>query len=159
MDAVLAGVIGLLLGSFLNVVIHRLPQMLERQWAAECASLGEAEGAERLCPRAARVQPAGPRSRCPGCGHQIRWYENIPVLSYLALRGKCSACQRPISVRYPWSNRHRSAFRLCRLALGHHLPGGGLVRLRRFAADPGSDRLGYHAAAGRHHPAHWSGAA
>jgi leader peptidase (prepilin peptidase)/N-methyltransferase len=95
-DAVIAGVLGLLIGSFLNVVIHRLPRMLEREWAAECAELsGQA---------AAQQEPFNllvPRSRCPHCQHQIRWYENIPVLSWLALRGKCSQCGERISVRYP----------------------------------------------------------
>ncbi|WBY00834.1 A24 family peptidase [Ramlibacter tataouinensis] len=94
--AVLAGVLGLLVGSFLNVVIHRLPRMLERQWAAECAELaGQAP---------APAEPFNlvrPRSRCRNCGHAIRWYENIPVLSYLALRGKCSSCGTPIGLRYP----------------------------------------------------------
>ncbi len=95
-DAALGGVAGLLLGSFLNVVIYRLPRMLERQWAAECS---EHCGQE---PASAEVfNLVLPRSRCPQCGHQIRWYENIPVLSYLVLRGKCSACRAPISLRYP----------------------------------------------------------
>ncbi|MBO9652195.1 MAG: prepilin peptidase [Variovorax sp.] len=95
-DAALAGVLGLLIGSFLNVVIYRLPKMLEQQWAAECASLGGGEA-----PAAERFNLMVPRSRCQQCGHVIRWYENIPVLSYLALRGKCSACKAPISLRYP----------------------------------------------------------
>jgi len=95
-DAGLAGVFGLLLGSFLNVVIHRLPLMLEKQWAAECAQLQgkPAEDGPVLNLRQ-------PRSRCPKCGHMIRWYENIPVFSWLALRGKCSACAAPIGLRYP----------------------------------------------------------
>ncbi|MES2936413.1 MAG: A24 family peptidase [Pseudomonadota bacterium] len=96
-DAALAGVLGLLVGSFLNVVVYRLPKMLERQWAAECADLAGA-------PAPAEQEPfdlARPRSRCPSCGHAIRWYENIPVLSWLALRGKCSACKARIGMRYP----------------------------------------------------------
>jgi leader peptidase (prepilin peptidase) / N-methyltransferase len=97
-DAALAALLGLLLGSFLNVVIHRLPQMLERQWAAECASLSGAPAAPADTPP---LNLLVPRSRCPSCGHLIRWYENIPVLSYLALRGKCSACSAPIGARYP----------------------------------------------------------
>ena len=97
-DAALAGVLGLLVGSFLNVVVYRLPMMLERQWAAECADLtGAAAPAEEPEP----FDLARPRSRCPACGHAIRWYENIPVVSWLALRGKCSACKARISVRYP----------------------------------------------------------
>lgn len=95
-DAGLAGVFGLLVGSFLNVVIYRLPVMLERQWAAECADL--AGGA---APAAEPFNLMAPRSRCGHCGHQIRWYQNIPVFSWLALRGKCSSCGKPISPRYP----------------------------------------------------------
>jgi leader peptidase (prepilin peptidase)/N-methyltransferase len=96
-DAGMAGVVGLLVGSFLNVVIYRLPRMLERQWAAECAELA-GKSAE---PAAAELNLMRPRSRCRQCGHAIRWFENVPVLSYLALRGKCSACATPIGLRYP----------------------------------------------------------
>ena len=94
--ALVLGTLGLLMGSFLNVVIYRLPKMLERQWAAECQQMlgKEAEQLETF-------NLMLPRSRCPSCGHQITWYENIPVLSYLFLRGKCSACSAGISVRYP----------------------------------------------------------
>jgi leader peptidase (prepilin peptidase)/N-methyltransferase len=95
-DAALAGVFGLLVGSFLNVVIYRLPKMLERQWAAECADLSSAKP-----PEGEEITLAKPRSRCRNCGHAIRWYENIPVLSYIALRGKCSQCGTPIGLRYP----------------------------------------------------------
>lgn len=96
-DAALAGVFGLLVGSFLNVVIHRLPLMLERQWKAECADmLGQT-----LTEEAPPLTLSTPRSRCPHCGHPIRWYENVPVLSYLVLRGRCSACKAGISARYP----------------------------------------------------------
>jgi leader peptidase (prepilin peptidase)/N-methyltransferase len=102
-DAVLVGVLGLLIGSFLNVVIHRLPRMMERQWAEECAQYAQDAG----LPAQGGAAPAEPfnlltpRSRCPSCGHEVRWYENIPVLSYLALRGRCSGCGTRISVRYP----------------------------------------------------------
>ncbi|WP_114968995.1 prepilin peptidase [Rhodoferax ferrireducens] len=89
-------VLGLLIGSFLNVVVYRLPLMLEAQWKAECAELSGAES-----PSAEKFNLSVPRSRCQQCGHQIRWYENIPVVSYLFLRGKCSACKTPISLRYP----------------------------------------------------------
>ncbi|MDF2462495.1 MAG: prepilin peptidase [Ramlibacter sp.] len=95
-DVAMAGVLGLLVGSFLNVVIYRLPQMMERQWAAECAEL-----AGKPAPDGPVVNLVTPRSRCRQCGHLIRWYENVPVLSYLALRGKCSACAAPIGLRYP----------------------------------------------------------
>jgi leader peptidase (prepilin peptidase)/N-methyltransferase len=96
LDAVIAGVFGLLVGSFLNVVIHRLPKMLERQWAAECADY-----TGQPVPQQEPFNLLVPRSRCPQCGHLIRWYENIPVLSWLALRGRCSQCRQRISVRYP----------------------------------------------------------
>lgn len=88
--------LGLLLGSFLNVVIHRLPRMLEREWKAQCAWL---EGKE-LSPSPA-YDLVRPRSACPHCGHLIAWYENVPIASWLFLRGKCSACAAPISYRYP----------------------------------------------------------
>jgi len=96
LDAALFGVLGLLVGSFLNVVIYRLPKMLERQWAAECAELAGQEP-----PAAEPFDLVRPRSRCRQCGHAIRWYENIPVFSWLVLRGKCSACGTAIGVRYP----------------------------------------------------------
>jgi leader peptidase (prepilin peptidase)/N-methyltransferase len=96
-DAGAAGVFGLLIGSFLNVVIYRLPQMLERRWAAECAELNGSPPEKQ----AAELTLMRPRSRCRQCGHVIRWYENVPVLSYLLLRGKCSACATPIGLRYP----------------------------------------------------------
>lgn len=94
--AAVAGLFGLMVGSFLNVVIHRLPKMMEQDWQCQCAELrGEAPPA---------VEPltlAIPRSRCPHCGHQITALENIPIFSWLMLRGKCSGCAAPISVRYP----------------------------------------------------------
>ncbi len=95
-DAGIAGVLGLLVGSFLNVVIYRLPKMLEQGWAAECA---EATGQE--APPAETFNLMVPRSRCRQCGHIIRWYENVPVLSWLVLRGKCSDCGTSIGLRYP----------------------------------------------------------
>ena len=86
----------LLVGSFLNVVVHRLPKMMEAEWHAQCAELrGEALAA------AAPFNLAVPRSACPQCGHQITALENIPLLSWLWLRGRCSSCRTPISVRYP----------------------------------------------------------
>jgi leader peptidase (prepilin peptidase)/N-methyltransferase len=92
----LAAAIGLCVGSFLNVVIHRLPQMLERGWQRECAQLrGETP------PEQPRYDLVVPRSQCPSCGHRISALENIPVVSWLALRGKCSACGTRISARYP----------------------------------------------------------
>jgi leader peptidase (prepilin peptidase)/N-methyltransferase len=101
LDAALLGLLGLLVGSFLNVVIHRLPRMMELRWAAECAQLQAPSGATEPPPVAAPFNLMVPRSRCPHCGHQIRWFENIPVFSYLALRGRCADCRAPISARYP----------------------------------------------------------
>jgi len=99
-DAALAGVLGLLIGSFLNVVIYRLPKMLERQWAADCAAIdGAAPDAPDVPAEAFNLMV--PHSRCQQCGHAIRWYENVPVLSYLFLRGRCSSCKTRISPRYP----------------------------------------------------------
>ncbi len=120
-DAVLVGVLGLLIGSFLNVVIHRLPRMMERQWAAECAQYAQDAG----LPAQGGAAPAEPfnlltpRSRCPSCGHEVRWYENIPVLSYLALRGRCSGCGTRIGVRYPLVELASAAlFHACALRWG-----------------------------------------
>ena len=99
-DAALAGVLGLMLGSFLNVVIHRLPKMMEQQWADECAALQGQEPAQEP-EQTPAYNLATPRSACPHCGRAIRWYENIPVFSYLALRGRCSSCGKGIGLRYP----------------------------------------------------------
>lgn len=94
-------VLGLCVGSFLNVVIHRMPLMLERQWQTDARAMLELpEPAPGHQPPEA-LTLSKPASRCPKCGHQIRWYENIPLLSWLVLRGKCSACGTAISVRYP----------------------------------------------------------
>jgi leader peptidase (prepilin peptidase)/N-methyltransferase len=91
------GLLGLLIGSFLNVVIYRLPVMLEAQWKAECA---EIHGHDSVQPSQA-FNLMVPRSRCQVCGHTLAWFENIPLLSYLSLHGKCRHCQAPISLRYP----------------------------------------------------------
>lgn len=117
------GILGLCIGSFLNVVIHRIPLMLERQWLHESAAqLTDASAMARVAgvPQAEADQlakavdaygtkiealpPFGiskPRSRCPHCGHQLRWHENLPVIGWLRLGGKCAACKAPISKRYP----------------------------------------------------------
>ncbi len=103
-NASLGGILGLLIGSFLNVVIYRLPKMMERQWAEEirAAQAQEvSEGVTSVAPEREQFNLMVPRSRCPSCGHMVQWYENIPVLSYLFLRGRCSACKVRISVRYP----------------------------------------------------------
>lgn len=94
---VLSIVVGLCVGSFLNVVIHRLPRMMEIEWRSQCAELTGGEANEPAPP----LSLARPRSRCPECGHQITALENIPVVSYLMLRGRCSACSVRISPRYP----------------------------------------------------------
>ena len=88
----------LLIGSFLNVVIYRLPVMMERDWRAQCKELCESTGAE--LPEG-RFDLVVPRSRCPACGGQITALQNIPVLSYLVLGGKCAQCKALISPRYP----------------------------------------------------------
>jgi len=89
-------VLGLLVGSFLNVVIHRLPKMMELAWRSQCAELNETQVVET-----ARYNLIVPRSACPHCNHEISAWENIPVISYLLLRGKCKACHAAISLRYP----------------------------------------------------------
>jgi leader peptidase (prepilin peptidase)/N-methyltransferase len=93
---VTVALVGLCVGSFLNVVIHRLPKMLERSWRAECAELSGAS-----IPDEPAYNLLVPRSRCPACGHPIGALQNVPVVSYLALRGRCAACNAPISARYP----------------------------------------------------------
>jgi len=106
--------LGLIMGSFLNVVIHRLPRMMTEEWRRDCAEIcREADGVgatgawaeiETEAPpqkQAPHLTLSTPRSRCPHCGHPIRALENIPILSYLFLRGRCSACAAPIGLRYP----------------------------------------------------------
>ena len=88
--------VGLMVGSFLNVVVHRLPKMLEREWRAQCAALA-GEDAAADTPYNLVV----PRSACPACGHPISALQNIPVASYLWLRGRCAHCKTSIGVRYP----------------------------------------------------------
>jgi leader peptidase (prepilin peptidase)/N-methyltransferase len=89
-------IIGLCVGSFLNVVIYRLPKMMERAWRAECAEL-----AGQPAPAEAPLNLVAPRSHCPSCGHGITWLENVPLLSWTFLRGKCAKCGTRISARYP----------------------------------------------------------
>ncbi|MNZ28769.1 Type 4 prepilin-like proteins leader peptide-processing enzyme [compost metagenome] len=93
----IALLLGLIVGSFLNVLVHRLPIMLERQWQAEAREVLELPS-EAQAPRFDLLLPP---SQCPHCAHRIRPWENIPVISYLALRGRCSSCQARISPRYP----------------------------------------------------------
>ena len=91
-----AAVLGLFVGSFLNVVIHRLPRMLEHEWALQAADIRGEDA-----PEVEHINLATPRSRCPHCGHPISALENIPLLSFLFLRGRCSHCQASIGGRYP----------------------------------------------------------
>jgi leader peptidase (prepilin peptidase)/N-methyltransferase len=118
------GVLGLLIGSFLNVVVHRLPAMLWRAWWADSVDFQLADvlawqplfGSKSQPPAQLQAAAAAigaelkklpsetllrPRSRCPHCGHVLRWYENLPVVGWLLLRGRCSACKTAISLRYP----------------------------------------------------------
>ena len=92
----LALVFGLCVGSFLNVVIHRLPKMMEREWRAECAALAGQEP-----PKEAPFNLMVPRSRCPSCSKPISALENIPLLSYALLRGRCAGCKARIGLKYP----------------------------------------------------------
>ncbi len=94
----LSAILGLLVGSFLNVVIHRLPKMMESEWRSQCLTLLEPETEQKA---ATPFNLSSPASRCPHCDHKIRPWENIPLISYLLLRGKCRSCQNPISIRYP----------------------------------------------------------
>jgi leader peptidase (prepilin peptidase)/N-methyltransferase len=96
LPAAFAGVLGLLIGSFLNVVIHRLPKMMQRE-----SDNYVAQESDRPLPHTDRYNLMVPRSACPHCGHRIGAIENIPVVSYLFLRGKCTECKAPISARYP----------------------------------------------------------
>lgn len=98
----IAAMLGLLVGSFLNVVIHRLPRMMENEWRAQCGELASS-AAQTLAPVAEKqiYNLVVPRSACPNCGRQITAVENIPIVSYLALRGQCRGCKRKINPRYP----------------------------------------------------------
>lgn len=89
-------ILGLLVGSFLNVVIHRLPLMMQREWAQQCQEL-----IGNTSPETEPLTLSKPRSRCPHCGHAISAFENIPLISYLVLKGRCKQCKAPISKRYP----------------------------------------------------------
>ena len=147
--ALAAGLLGLLVGSFLNVVIHRLPIMMERDWAAQCAELrGEAP------PAFEPLSLARPRSRCPQCGHSITALENIPVISWLLLRGRCKGCAArdflPLSAD---RSADRAAVRACRLAFWFHRSGPGCPGVYRGADRPDRHRFRYPVAARRHHPA------
>ncbi len=96
--AAAAGVLGLLVGSFLNVVIYRLPKIMEAEWRAHCAELAAGDAPAAPAPVYNLVTP---RSACPACGTAITAWQNIPVVSWLVLRGRCARCRAPISARYP----------------------------------------------------------
>lgn len=97
---IVAGLFSLAIGSFLNVVIHRLPIMMERDWRSQCDELFGLAG-NKESDNSRPYNLITPSSRCPHCNHIIRWWENIPVLSYLILSGRCSECKQSISLRYP----------------------------------------------------------
>lgn len=93
------GVLSLCIGSFLNVVIYRTPKMMEQEWHTDCQLLLHPE---QPIINEEKLSLSKPASTCPKCKTSIRWYQNIPVISWLALRGKCGTCQNPISIRYPF---------------------------------------------------------
>jgi leader peptidase (prepilin peptidase)/N-methyltransferase len=93
--------LGLMVGSFLNVVIHRLPKMMELGWQQQCAELSQSDAGVDEAPPSPAYNLIVPRSACPHCNHAISAWENIPILSYLLLRGKCKGCGAAISPRYP----------------------------------------------------------
>lgn len=107
---VVFALLGLCVGSFLNVVIHRIPLMMVASWRQECSQfmsqqadmpLEHTSVLTQVVSGDAPITLSTPASRCPHCAHKIRWYENIPLISWLVLRGRCSDCQAPISMRYP----------------------------------------------------------
>nr|WP_270104653.1 A24 family peptidase [endosymbiont of Tevnia jerichonana] len=117
---IFSGLLGLTIGSFLNVVILRLPRMMERQWQRDCLELLK----QPATTDEERLDLAYPPSRCPQCGHQIRAWENIPVISWLLLRGRCSDCTTPISTRYPLVE---AATALLTLIVAYHFDPGWQV--------------------------------
>ena len=107
-----AAMLGLLVGSFLNVVIHRVPKMLEREWAQQAAELRGEPPVD-----AGRYDLLVPRSQCPACGHRIRAIENVPLVSWLLQRGRCTACGTAIPLRYPIVELATAL--LCAIAIAH----------------------------------------
>lgn len=104
------GLLGLCVGSFLNVVIHRIPLMMHQEWRQECSEFisGQADIAAEhstairlVVANDKTINLSRPASRCPHCAHQIKWYENIPLISWLGLQGRCSSCKASIGLRYP----------------------------------------------------------
>lgn len=105
----------LCIGSFLNVVILRLPKMMQQEWRCQCEEFLEVPEKQRK--RETPLSLSKPASTCPSCGHQIRAWENIPVISWLVLRGKCSSCKAPISPRYPVIEAITAIFSVVTVAL------------------------------------------
>ena len=107
---ILFTILGLCVGSFLNVVIHRIPLMMQYEWRQECSHfltqqadmpLEHTKALQQITATDTPITLSRPASRCPHCAHQIRWFENIPLISWLVLRGRCSSCKSSIGVRYP----------------------------------------------------------
>ena len=119
-------ILGLMFGSFLNVVINRLPVMMERQWKAECAQLLESPNAEA---DSEVFNLFVPRSRCPNCGKSIAAWQNIPVISWLLLRGKCAGCGSSISIQYPAVEIDRDSFGCRCMEAGGELRGSARSRV------------------------------
>ncbi len=92
------GLLSLCIGSFLNVVIYRTPKMMEQEWRQDCQMFLHPDQA---IIDESKLTLSKPASTCPKCRTEIRWYQNIPIISWLVLRGKCGSCQNPISIRYP----------------------------------------------------------
>lgn len=124
-------VISLCIGSFLNVVIHRLPRMMEQDWRQQCEDLLEVPQGERAPIR--KIGLALPRSACPHCGHKISALENIPVISYLMLKGKCSSCGGSISPRYPLVEAATAVLALATVLIRGNDPGTLLSLLLVYA--------------------------
>ncbi|HEY4712772.1 MAG TPA: prepilin peptidase, partial [Aquirhabdus sp.] len=100
--ATLVAILGLCVGSFLNVVIYRLPRMMESEWRSDCSIILKDQLNRNHAPYVfENMTLSKPASRCPSCAHKIRWFENIPLLSWIVLLGRCSACGTSIGIRYP----------------------------------------------------------
>ncbi len=133
-----AALIGLLIGSFLNVVIVRLPRMMTRDWAAQCQAWQEAEAAELAATESPDLRPqpaerfdlAWPPSHCPQCSHRLRWHENLPVIGWLRLRGRCAHCTSPIPWHYPAVEALTALlFAICAWQFGPSVPAAAAMGL------------------------------
>ncbi len=136
-----ASLLGLVVGSFLNVLVHRLPRMLQRQWRQHCLDLLDTSPTGTA--PAERYDLALPPSHCPHCDHRLSWQENIPLLSYLRQRGRCRACGQTIGLRYPLLELLGAAcgllavltFGTSLIALAAMLLGWGLLALAAIDAE------------------------